>query len=216
MAERRNGIPYLVALLACALTLALGFWLGRRPHAPTAPAQTGAAKQLWTCGMHPQVIQDHPGTCPICQMDLTPLTSGAEEHEHGVRIDPTVVQNMGVRVEVAARERLVRSVRAAGWHTEACDGHEAVEMIQSRRPDLVLFDLALAQLNGLGLMAAVAQLPPSDRPAAITIAEPNDKDANAIKALYGIPVLTRGSVSPPELRVMVGFEIDRRSLKAAG
>src|SRR5690348_974914 len=30
-------------------------------------------KQLWTCGMHPQVIQDHPGNCPICHMDLVPL-----------------------------------------------------------------------------------------------------------------------------------------------
>ncbi|MBN2319824.1 MAG: efflux RND transporter periplasmic adaptor subunit [Acidobacteria bacterium] len=29
--------------------------------------------QLWTCGMHPQVIQDHPGICPICNMNLTPL-----------------------------------------------------------------------------------------------------------------------------------------------
>ncbi|HEY1490937.1 MAG TPA: heavy metal-binding domain-containing protein, partial [Verrucomicrobiae bacterium] len=29
-------------------------------------------KQLYTCGMHPQVIQDHPGNCPICGMKLTP------------------------------------------------------------------------------------------------------------------------------------------------
>ena len=29
--------------------------------------------QLWTCGMHPQVIQDEPGTCPICGMNLVPL-----------------------------------------------------------------------------------------------------------------------------------------------
>ncbi|MFZ0430089.1 MAG: efflux RND transporter periplasmic adaptor subunit [Acidobacteriota bacterium] len=29
--------------------------------------------QLWTCGMHPQVVEDHPGTCPICGMDLIPL-----------------------------------------------------------------------------------------------------------------------------------------------
>lgn len=33
-------------------------------------------KQLWTCGMHPQVIQDHPGDCPICHMKLTPLVTG--------------------------------------------------------------------------------------------------------------------------------------------
>lgn len=37
-------------------------------------------KQLWTCGMHPRVIQDHPGDCPICRMKLTPLvTSDADD-----------------------------------------------------------------------------------------------------------------------------------------
>lgn len=29
--------------------------------------------QLWTCGMHPQVIQEEPGTCPICGMNLIPV-----------------------------------------------------------------------------------------------------------------------------------------------
>jgi len=33
----------------------------------------GTAKQLWTCGMHPQVVQDEPGNCPICGMKLVPL-----------------------------------------------------------------------------------------------------------------------------------------------
>ena len=37
--------------------------------------------QLWTCGMHPDVIQDHPGTCPICQMDLVPLQHAAVSSE---------------------------------------------------------------------------------------------------------------------------------------
>lgn len=32
-------------------------------------------KELWTCSMHPQVIQDHPGVCPICHMTLVPLKS---------------------------------------------------------------------------------------------------------------------------------------------
>lgn len=33
----------------------------------------GGSKQLYTCGMHPQVVQDHPGNCPICGMKLTPM-----------------------------------------------------------------------------------------------------------------------------------------------
>ncbi len=41
--------------------------------AAPASAEAGKKKQLWTCGMHPQVIQDHPGNCPICGMKLVPL-----------------------------------------------------------------------------------------------------------------------------------------------
>jgi Cu(I)/Ag(I) efflux system membrane fusion protein/cobalt-zinc-cadmium efflux system membrane fusion protein len=34
-------------------------------------------KQLWHCGMHPQVIREHPGDCPICHMALTPIDGDA-------------------------------------------------------------------------------------------------------------------------------------------
>jgi Cu(I)/Ag(I) efflux system membrane fusion protein len=30
-------------------------------------------KQLYSCGMHPEVISDKPGNCPICAMKLTPI-----------------------------------------------------------------------------------------------------------------------------------------------
>jgi len=39
----------------------------------------GEAKQLWTCGMHPQIVQDHPGTCPICGMNLVPMRAGTPD-----------------------------------------------------------------------------------------------------------------------------------------
>ena len=32
-----------------------------------------AEKQLYTCGMHPQIIRDAPGNCPICGMKLQPV-----------------------------------------------------------------------------------------------------------------------------------------------
>jgi Cu(I)/Ag(I) efflux system membrane fusion protein/cobalt-zinc-cadmium efflux system membrane fusion protein len=47
--------------------------LGGHDHANEATQTSGGQKQLWTCGMHPQVIQDKPGLCPICHMDLEPM-----------------------------------------------------------------------------------------------------------------------------------------------
>src|SRR5690349_13284347 len=114
MVERRNGISPLLALLGCALALALGLWLGHRPGPGAPPAPGGATKQLWTCGMHPQVIQDAPGLCPICHMQLTPMAANAAGGANLLAIDPVVVQNMGVRVEKARRAPLVKSARFAG------------------------------------------------------------------------------------------------------
>ncbi len=35
--------------------------------------------QLYSCGMHPEVISDKPGNCPICGMKLTPIKSTAQD-----------------------------------------------------------------------------------------------------------------------------------------
>src|SRR5438093_12317593 len=36
---------------------------------------------IYTCPMHPQIEQDHPGACPKCGMTLEPKDIGAEEEE---------------------------------------------------------------------------------------------------------------------------------------
>jgi len=33
--------------------------------------------QLWTCAMHPQIQMKEPGNCPICGMELIPVTTSA-------------------------------------------------------------------------------------------------------------------------------------------
>src|ERR1019366_3352183 len=57
------------------VVLALG-WLAADTHGENA-------KTLYTCGMHPQVIQDHPGNCPICGMKLTPIRKQAGDTPAG-------------------------------------------------------------------------------------------------------------------------------------
>lgn len=37
-----------------------------------------SADQMWTCSMHPQIMQPEAGDCPICGMDLIPAEAGAE------------------------------------------------------------------------------------------------------------------------------------------
>ncbi|MFZ1431574.1 MAG: heavy metal translocating P-type ATPase, partial [Geminicoccaceae bacterium] len=46
-----------------------------RPAPAAAPAPPGA---VYTCPMHPEIRQDHPGACPICGMALEPLTVTAD------------------------------------------------------------------------------------------------------------------------------------------
>ena len=45
------------------------------------PIRHSAPKMIYTCPMHPEIEQDHPGTCPICGMALEPKTpiGGVEE-----------------------------------------------------------------------------------------------------------------------------------------
>ncbi|WP_047245239.1 efflux RND transporter periplasmic adaptor subunit [Maribacter thermophilus] len=40
--------------------------------------ETTETNQMWTCSMHPQIMQPEPGDCPICGMDLIPAESGSD------------------------------------------------------------------------------------------------------------------------------------------
>ncbi len=53
------------------------------PIAATDKTSPSPEKKLWVCPMHPDVVQDHPGTCPICGMDLEEMGQpGTSQSEH--------------------------------------------------------------------------------------------------------------------------------------
>jgi len=62
--------PAIVLILVVAAFLAGGLVLSLRSCGNGNPDITEAGV-MYQCPMHPQIIQGHPGTCPICHMDLT-------------------------------------------------------------------------------------------------------------------------------------------------
>lgn len=88
-------------------------------------------QQRYTCPMHPHYIATDMGTCPICGMDLVPLSGEAatdamindqgetgEQNRQAITIAPETIQNIGVRTEKAALARFGKNVRSYGLVTE--------------------------------------------------------------------------------------------------
>lgn len=69
-------------ILFGSLLLALALLNGCSPPPSAKEAGSGEAskaKVIWTCSMHPQIHEDHPGSCPICGMALVPLHAGGDQ-----------------------------------------------------------------------------------------------------------------------------------------
>jgi Cu(I)/Ag(I) efflux system membrane fusion protein len=121
-----KSIRWIALLVAVIAAGGIGFWIGR-PSSDLPPGPSSSkAETLWTCSMHPQVLQDKPGSCPICGMQLTPVRKdpapGDSDKNPGgptVTIDPVVVQNIGVRVAAVEEGPLHLSIRTVGYLREA-------------------------------------------------------------------------------------------------
>jgi Cu+-exporting ATPase len=60
------------------------------PDSSSSSALTAGANPQWTCPMHPEILRDAPGDCPICGMALVPiagtgLSGGEEAHDSELR-----------------------------------------------------------------------------------------------------------------------------------
>ena len=124
---RGPRVRYLLAILVIGLAmLVLGAIYSQKVNSlvsdarnlvassqPTsAPAPAVKSKTMYTCAMHPFIIMDHPGKCPICAMELEPLDMSAYTGQ--VALDPVISQEMGVRVAEVTSGPLTREIRTVG------------------------------------------------------------------------------------------------------
>jgi Cu(I)/Ag(I) efflux system membrane fusion protein len=109
--ERRR---FLIGIgLAAGASALAGYGASRYVSAAPKPAAAPAAPAGYTCSMHPQILQDHAGSCPICGMMLVKVASGATvAHSEMVHVDAAAQQRIGLQLATAGIGEMARSVRA--------------------------------------------------------------------------------------------------------
>ena len=72
---------YIIYIGILAVGLLIGWIIfGNSPtkEATHNHSETVATNQMWTCSMHPQIMQPEEGDCPICGMELIPAETSAD------------------------------------------------------------------------------------------------------------------------------------------
>jgi len=137
------------AILLMAISAAAGYWFAqpKRPSA-SSPVTAGLDRQplYWYDPMQPNQHFDKPGKSPFMDMQLVPryADEGEDNPTRGVKIDPALVQNLGIRFARVERGPLPPSIDAVG----------AVGFNQR--------DIAIIQARANGFVARVYARAPGD------------------------------------------------------
>lgn len=119
--ESIKGINKKIIFLILSVLL-LGILLGRLTSGSRSESATGQSELLtheetiWTCSMHPQIRQDHPGICPLCGMDLTPLEDEEESDlpVDALRMSPSAMQLASIHTMPVVVGDISKEIRLAG------------------------------------------------------------------------------------------------------
>lgn len=74
------------------------------------------AAEVWTCSMHPHIKMDKPGKCPICAMDLIPLSQsgGGSADAYAIHFTKEAAQLANVMTSIVSKQQPVKEVRLYG------------------------------------------------------------------------------------------------------
>ncbi len=116
MKQYRNQIATgVIALIVGVLIGALFF--GGNPK--IAVEETGHDHneeqiEIWTCSMHPQIRQNEPGNCPICGMELIPLSSGAGSNPYSIQMSERAMQLADIQTTVVGSGSVAKTLSLTG------------------------------------------------------------------------------------------------------
>lgn len=81
---------------------------------------------VYTCSMHPQVMQDRPGKCPICGMELIPVRKSGGMGDGSVQLSDQQMQLGSIRVDTVGVGMLGDKMVLAGTVSVDETGSSAV------------------------------------------------------------------------------------------
>lgn len=108
---------YVLLVLAVLLGGAIGWLVKPAGHVSSGETHVHdeVKSEIWTCSMHPQIRQSEPGACPLCGMDLIPVSSDSESEEPmEIQMTPTAMQLADVQTEIVALKTLSKTIRLNG------------------------------------------------------------------------------------------------------
>ena len=175
-------------LAVCLLASLAGQGCPRGAGVSEAGPRPNAAAARYFCPMHPNIVRDERGSCPICHMDLERMDDAAGEGRsigdgHAkFMLSPRRQQLIGMTKEKALRRPLQRWVRAVGhisydpdlvaaieeYRQAAAGGANAAQVSpEGKQLRLSLIQSIAARLRLLGLSdQQIAELPGSTGPPA--------------------------------------------------
>jgi hypothetical protein len=99
------------------------------PRSAAPPAVGSLPPVLQTCPMHPDVVEDKPGTCPLCRMALVPVRL---ESVWSCPLHAAVTRSAAGTCPICGRD-LVQMTMALTW---TCKGRPDIDVIEPARcPD---------------------------------------------------------------------------------
>lgn len=109
-----------IVLVLAAAVAGGGYYLAQKKHEPAAKGKAAEAQVLYTCAMHPFIIKDKPGTCPICGMQLIKKVEGTQASAQEqkmlghVSLSPTQAVMANVATVAADYAPLSKEINAVG------------------------------------------------------------------------------------------------------
>lgn len=133
--NKKIAIP--LSILALAVVAASWFYKSGKLSKETSlhkadgqSHQEQTSPPLYTCPMHPFIIKDKPGTCPICAMELVKKVAGAADN---VAMTPEQQQQAAKlgQIALSATQRIMANVAVQEAQTQALSKEiQAVGLVQ--------------------------------------------------------------------------------------